>query len=95
MAKIRAYELRTKSKADLAKQLEELKKELSSLRVQKATNANNAKVARIANVRKSIARVQTVISQTQRDQLRLYYKGAKKTVRTIKRETHFPPRRWV
>lgn len=29
------------------------------------------------DVRKSVARVATVISQTQRDQLRLYYKGKK------------------
>ncbi|KAJ3333435.1 60S ribosomal protein L35 [Blyttiomyces sp. JEL0837] len=76
-ARLRAYELRTKSKTDLEKQLEDLKQELSTLRVQKVSGSNNNKVAKITEVRKSIARVQTVISQIQRDQLRIYYKGKK------------------
>ncbi|KAJ1542041.1 60S ribosomal protein L35, partial [Cladochytrium tenue] len=75
--KVKAYELRTKSKTDLAKQLEDLKQELQSLRVQKVSGSNANKLPKITEVRKSIARVQTVISQTQRDQLRLYYKAAK------------------
>ncbi|KAJ3417318.1 60S ribosomal protein L35 [Chytridiales sp. JEL 0842] len=119
-AKLRAYELRTKSKADLENQLKELKQELASLRVQQATNSNNTKVAKITEVRKSVARVATVISQTQRDQLRIFYKGAKylpldlrvkktrairrqmtafeksrKTVKAIKKETHFPKRKYA
>ncbi|KAJ3165017.1 60S ribosomal protein L35 [Irineochytrium annulatum] len=76
-AKLRAYELRTKSKSDLTKQLDDLKQELASLRVQKVAGGAASKLAKIKEVRKSVARVNTVISQTQRDQLRLYYKKSK------------------
>ncbi|KAI9351260.1 ribosomal L29 protein-domain-containing protein [Obelidium mucronatum] len=76
---VKAYELRTKSKAELTKDLEDLKHELAQLRVKQASASNQQQnsVPRITAVRKSIARVNTVISQVQRDQLRLFYKGAK------------------
>ncbi|KAJ3072967.1 60S ribosomal protein L35 [Podochytrium sp. JEL0797] len=80
---VKAYELRTKSKAELQKDLEDLKHELASLRVKQASSSSNNQqqqqnsVPKITAVRKDIARVNTVISQVQRDQLRLYYKGAK------------------
>ncbi|TPX39082.1 hypothetical protein SeMB42_g03825 [Synchytrium endobioticum] len=77
MAKVKTIELRNKTKAELTKQLDELKQELASLRVQKVAGGNASKLAKIKDVRKSIARVKTVITQTQRDQLRLYYKGKK------------------
>ncbi|KAI8822911.1 60S ribosomal protein L35 [Fimicolochytrium jonesii] len=77
MAKVKTFELRNKTKADLTKQLDELKQELSTLRVQKVAGGNASKLAKIHDVRKSIARVNTVISQTQRDQLRIFYKGKK------------------
>ncbi|KNC99884.1 ribosomal protein L29 [Spizellomyces punctatus DAOM BR117] len=77
MAKVKTYELRNKTKADLTKQLDELKQELASLRVQKVAGGAASKLAKIHDVRKSIARVNTVISQTQRDQLRIFYKGKK------------------
>ncbi|TPX33179.1 hypothetical protein SmJEL517_g03796 [Synchytrium microbalum] len=70
-------ELRSKTKAELTKQLDELKQELASLRVQKVAGGNASKLAKIKDVRKSVARVKTVVTQTQRDQLRLYYKGKK------------------
>ncbi|TPX66166.1 hypothetical protein SpCBS45565_g04684 [Spizellomyces sp. 'palustris'] len=134
-AKVKTYELRNKTKADLTKQLDELKQELASLRVQKVAGGAASKLAKIGgteldevqakgiveirtierwttsvtwriraiwnrtwcdgcketrqavgssdllanlhDVRKSIARVNTVISQTQRDQLRIFYKGKK------------------
>ena len=41
MAKVKAYELQGKSKADLTKQLDELKKELLQLRVQKVAGASS------------------------------------------------------
>ncbi|KAJ3196964.1 60S ribosomal protein L35, partial [Dinochytrium kinnereticum] len=75
--KVRAYELRTKSKSDLTKQLDDLKQELSSLQVAKITGGAASKLGKIKEVRKSIARVNTVISQTQRDQLRIFYRGQK------------------
>ncbi|KAL1924449.1 60S ribosomal protein uL29 [Calcarisporiella thermophila] len=77
MAPVKAYELRTKNKAELEKQLEELKQELLNLRVQKVAGGAASKLTRINTVRKSIARVLTVISQTQREQTRLFYKGKK------------------
>jgi large subunit ribosomal protein L35e len=71
MPKVKASELRTKKTADLKSQLDELKKELASLRVAQVTNGAPSKLAKIKVVRKDIARVLTVISQTTRDKLRL------------------------
>jgi len=61
----------------LEKQLKELKEEFANLRIQKVAGGATAKVAKIQEVRKSIARVLTVISQIQRNQLRMFYKGKK------------------
>ncbi|PWY81959.1 60S ribosomal protein L35 [Aspergillus heteromorphus CBS 117.55] len=74
-SKVKAGQLWGKSKDDLNKQLEELKTELSQLRVQKITNGASSKTLRIHDVRKSIARVLTVINANQRAQLRLFYKN--------------------
>ncbi|CAH1757642.1 13485_t:CDS:2 [Entrophospora sp. SA101] len=70
---IKAYKIRNSAKEELTKQLGDLKEELSSLKVQKIAGG----AASNREVRKSIARVNTVISQTQRAQIRLYYKGKK------------------
>ncbi|KAJ3033303.1 60S ribosomal protein L35 [Rhizophlyctis rosea] len=78
-AKVKTFQLRNKTKADLTKQLEDLKHELATLRVQKIAGAQATKLSKIHDVRKNIARVNTVISQTQRDQLRTFYKGKKYT----------------
>mmetsp|Transcript_12650 Transcript_12650/g.22786 ORF Transcript_12650/g.22786 Transcript_12650/m.22786 type:complete len:125 (-) Transcript_12650:463-837(-) len=75
--KVKAYELRTKSKADLMKQLEDLKTEMSQLEVAKTRGGPASKWAKISVIRKSIARVLTVISQTQRDNLKVFYKNKK------------------
>ena len=77
MTKIRAHELRSKKKTELLKQLDELKTELASLRVQQVTGGAPSKLAKIKEIRKSIARVNTVIPQTQRLQLRMFYRGKK------------------
>ncbi|KAI9206390.1 ribosomal protein L35 [Polychytrium aggregatum] len=120
MAQVKAYELRNKTKAELTQELDSLKKELSSLRVQKVAGGAASKLAKISETRKAIARVLTVITQTQREQLRLFYKNKKhlpldlrtkktrairrrltkfeatrKTVRQIKKETHFPLRKYA
>ncbi|KAG5221594.1 60S ribosomal protein [Salix suchowensis] len=58
------------SKNDLTKQLTELKNELLTLRVQKIAGGHNT-------VRKSIARVLTVINHKSRQNLREYYKDKK------------------
>ncbi|KAG5437822.1 hypothetical protein PCANB_000536 [Pneumocystis canis] len=77
MPKISAYSLRQKTKAELEKELDELKQELLSLRVQKISGGAASKLAKIADVRKSIARIHTVINLTQRQQLRLFYRKKK------------------
>ncbi|KAG5834963.1 hypothetical protein ANANG_G00267100 [Anguilla anguilla] len=73
MAKIKARDLVGKKKDELLKQLDDLKEELSQLRVAKVTGV----LPKIRIVRKSIARVLTVINQTQKENLRKFYKGKK------------------
>mmetsp|Transcript_12339 Transcript_12339/g.43223 ORF Transcript_12339/g.43223 Transcript_12339/m.43223 type:complete len:125 (-) Transcript_12339:69-443(-) len=79
MPKIKAHELRSKPKGELLKQLDDLKKELASLRVEKVTTGAASKLARIKVVRKAIARVLTVYNQQQKDTLREVF-GTKKFV---------------
>ncbi|MCM1112906.1 MAG: 50S ribosomal protein L29 [Muribaculum sp.] len=58
-------ELKTKSDAELAAELTAAKKELFNLRFQNATNQLD-NTARIKEVRKNIARIQTVITEKAR-----------------------------
>ncbi|KAK3756346.1 hypothetical protein RRG08_038836 [Elysia crispata] len=74
MAKVKAKDLRGKKKEELLKQLDELKTELQTLRVAKVTGGAAAKLAKIYTVRKSVARVLTVINQTQKENLRKFYR---------------------
>ena len=55
-------ELKTQSVADLQEQLVNAKKELFNLRFQNATNQLD-NTARIKEVRKNIARIQTIITE--------------------------------
>ncbi|MCI8991779.1 MAG: 50S ribosomal protein L29 [Eubacterium sp.] len=55
-------DLRSKSEAELNAQLVDAKKELFNLRFQNATNQLD-NTSRIKEVRKNIARIQTVITQ--------------------------------
>jgi len=75
-------ELRLKSKKELLVKLEELKKELHSLRVQQAGDGAPAKIAQIRTLRKNIARVLTILTQLTREKARERYeklgKGKKK-----------------
>jgi len=73
--KVKTGQLWGKSKADLQKQLGELKTELLALRTQKVTGGS--KLMKIHDIRKSIAKVLTVINANQRAQLRLFYKNKK------------------
>merc|ERR1712212_87220 len=77
MAKVKAKDLRGKTKEDLLKQLDELKNELQTLRVAKVTGGAAAKLAKIYTVRKSVARVLTVINQKQKENLRRFYRTKK------------------
>merc|ERR1712244_107256 len=75
MAKVKAKDLRGKNKEELLKQLDELKNELQTLRVAKVTGGAAAKLAKIYTVRKSVARVLTVINQKRKENLRRFYRG--------------------
>ncbi|KAK7502540.1 hypothetical protein BaRGS_00006115 [Batillaria attramentaria] len=77
MGKVKAKDLRGKKKDDLIKQLEELKTELQSLRVAKVTGGAASKLAKIHTVRKSIARLLTVMNQTKKENLRKFYRPKK------------------
>ncbi|KUJ20612.1 60S ribosomal protein L35 [Mollisia scopiformis] len=75
--KVKTGQLWSKNKADLAKQLGELKTELGQLRTQKIAGGSASKLTKIHDLRKSIAKVLTVINANQRSQLRLFYKEKK------------------
>merc|ERR1712189_175165 len=77
MAKVKAHELRGRKKEDLLHQLNELKTELQQLHVAKVTGGAPSKMSKIKDVRKSIARVITVISHTQRENLRKFHAAKK------------------
>uniref|UniRef100_A0AC35TUY9 60S ribosomal protein L35 n=1 Tax=Rhabditophanes sp. KR3021 TaxID=114890 RepID=A0AC35TUY9_9BILA len=77
MSKNRAPELRLKKKDELLKLLEEQKIELASLRVAQVSGGAASKLSKIRIVRKTIARVLTIITQTERQELRKFYKGKK------------------
>ncbi|GBF90452.1 60S ribosomal protein L35 [Raphidocelis subcapitata] len=70
MARVKAHELRGKSKQELKAQLADLKNELALLRVAKVTGGAPNKLAKIKVVRKSIARVLTVYRASLRTALR-------------------------
>lgn len=67
--------MRTKSKTELVNQLKDLKGELQTLRIAQVTNGAAAKLARIGEVRKNIARVLTVTNQITKSKLREKYAG--------------------
>merc|ERR1712060_567302 len=118
--RLKVHELRTKNKSELKKQLQELKSELSSLRVAKVTGGAASKLSKIKTVRKSVARVLTVMNQKKKENLRQFYadkdlipldlrtkktralrraltnkeKGIK-TLKQIKKDTHFPLRKYA
>ncbi|ODH40550.1 60S ribosomal protein L35 [Paracoccidioides brasiliensis] len=76
-AKVKTGQLWGKNKEELTKQLDELKTELGQLRVQKIAGGAASKLTRIHDLRKSIAKVLTIINANQRSQLRLFYKNKK------------------
>eukprot|EP00608_Synchroma_pusillum_P006246 CAMPEP_0198429394 /NCGR_PEP_ID=MMETSP1452-20131203/7329_1 /TAXON_ID=1181717 /ORGANISM="Synchroma pusillum, Strain CCMP3072" /LENGTH=124 /DNA_ID=CAMNT_0044149801 /DNA_START=28 /DNA_END=402 /DNA_ORIENTATION=+ len=76
-ARVKAHELRGLTKAEMLKKLDELKTELSQLRVASVTGGAASKLAKIKIVRKGIARVLTVYNQTQKAKLRETYADSK------------------
>lgn len=77
MVKVKAYELRKSDDAALQKKLDELKGELSQLRIAKVTGGAPAKLSKIKVTRKAIARVLTVITEKKRSALREQYRDKK------------------
>ncbi|KAM7125192.1 large ribosomal subunit protein uL29-like [Molossus nigricans] len=77
MAKIKAGDLRSKKEEELLKQLDDLKVELPQLCVTKVTGSVTSKLSKVQVVCKSIACVLTVINQTQKENLRKFYRGKK------------------
>ncbi|MCJ1365517.1 60S ribosomal protein L35 [Acarospora aff. strigata] len=75
--KVKTGQLWKKNKEDLKKQLDELKTELGQLRTQKIAGGAASKLTKIHDLRKSVAKVLTVINANQRSQLRLFYKNKK------------------
>ena len=74
MTKVKASDLRGKSKTELTARLNEAKQELNSLRVAKVSGSGAAsKLAKIRVVRKSIAQTLNVINQTQKAEIRKLY----------------------
>uniref|UniRef100_A0A914UMM5 Large ribosomal subunit protein uL29 n=1 Tax=Plectus sambesii TaxID=2011161 RepID=A0A914UMM5_9BILA len=74
MVRVKARELRGKKKEELQKQLDEQKTELAGLQVAKVTGGAASKLSKIRTVRKNVARVLTVMNQTQKQELRKFYK---------------------
>merc|ERR1712117_145086 len=68
--KNRAFRLRNLTVEELQKTLEEHRKELSSLRVNKVASGVASKLAKIRVVRKAIARQLTIINQKRRNELK-------------------------
>ncbi|KIH60471.1 ribosomal protein L29 [Ancylostoma duodenale] len=88
MTKIKVRELRGKKKDELVKLVQEQKSELASLRVAKVTGGTAAKLSKIRVITKNIARILTVIHQTQKQELRkLYAKSKRKPIDLRKKKT--------
>jgi len=75
MTKVKTKDIRGKNKAELLKQLDDLKQELANLRVAKVTGGTASKLSKIRVFRKNIARVLTVMHQNQKENLRKLYRS--------------------
>lgn len=69
------HELREKDKAELEGLLTEHRKQLATLRVEQISGGNQSKLSKIREVRKAIARIETVIHQETLHQVRKKYAG--------------------
>ncbi|KAI1718046.1 ribosomal l29 protein domain-containing protein [Ditylenchus destructor] len=77
MVKVKTNQLRGKKKEELLKDLEDQKTELASLKIAKVTNGAVSKLSNIRVVRKNIARILTVVNQSQKLNLQKFYKNKK------------------
>ena len=69
----RTFKLRRKTVEELLTTLQEHRKELSNLRVNKVASGLATKLAKLRSVRKTIARVLTVINQKRREDLKVAF----------------------
>jgi large subunit ribosomal protein L35e len=76
--RVKAHELRGKSKEDLLKQLGELKQDLYQLKVAKVTGGSQTNLLNIKELRKGIARVLTVLTLKTREAVRNVFSHKKK-----------------
>merc|ERR1712107_603503 len=72
MVKVKAHELRSDNKDALLKRLDDLRSELSQLRVGKK-GPPATKLSKLKTVRKSIARVMTVLRQKEKKAVATHY----------------------
>lgn len=76
-AKVKAYELRKKDRAELLKDVKSLKQELLEIRTSAAAATSASKLSQIRTIRKSIARVLTVHNEKRRAEAKEMYLGKK------------------
>merc|ERR1712108_91567 len=81
---VKTFELRQKSKAELSKELDNLRSELSTLRVAQVTGGAANRLSGIRVVRKSIAKVLTIMNTARKTEIRKFY--APKKTRAIRRK---------
>mmetsp|Transcript_45119 Transcript_45119/g.52188 ORF Transcript_45119/g.52188 Transcript_45119/m.52188 type:complete len:127 (-) Transcript_45119:68-448(-) len=84
MSHLKVKDLRAAGKDELLKKLTEFKKELSQLRVAQQVSGTASRLGRIGPIRKSIARILTVLNQNERDNLRKFYADKKMQASTPK-----------
>ena len=70
-----AFKLRTKTLDELQEILEEHKKELAALRVKKVVSGTQTQISKIGVVRKTIARILTVINLKKRDAIKTAFQS--------------------
>ncbi|KHJ89156.1 ribosomal protein L29 [Oesophagostomum dentatum] len=93
MSKVKVRDIRGKKKDELVKLLQEQKSELASLRVAKVTGGGAAKLHKIRVVAKNVARILTVIHQTQKQELRKLYAcwNFKRVLRFFLQKSNYKP----
>ena len=77
LARVKTSELRSLSTGNLAKKIEELRQELSQLRIAQITQGGTGKSGAIKAARKDIARALTIATLKKRTTLKALYKGKK------------------
>ena len=82
--KIKAYEIRKNSEAELLSVLESQRRELVGLRTSKVASAPQIKLARIKVVRKNVAKLLTVMNEKRRTAAKSEWKDKKYTPKDLR-----------